>query len=130
MEEQKIVSKEVKMEPAQKQDKAQGNNGSIQEELQEWSKEQLIQQIIKMNQQLYNQDSYIRGLRKQLGDAEQFFSNKKMDYLFKVVEISSNYKWASEYPCFAKGFVEDCIAEIQEALSIPEQEKGEENKEG
>jgi hypothetical protein len=50
-----------------------------------------------------------------------------MEYLFKVVEIANNYR-ASDYPCFDSVFVEECLKEIQEALTIPEQ-KEEENKE-
>ena len=124
--EKEIGSKEVKKEPVTNPE-GKGTEGSIQDELQKWSKEQLVQQVIQMNQQLYNQDNYIKGLRKQLGEAEQYFTNKRMEYLFKVVEIANNYR-ASDYPCFDSVFVEGCLKEIQEALTIPEQ-KEEENKE-
>lgn len=99
-----------------------GTEGSIQDELQKWSKEQLVQQVIQMNQQLYNQDNYIKGLRKQLGEAEQYFTNKRMEYLFKVVELYANHQ------LFDEKFINSCVIEIQEALTIPEQ-KEEENKE-
>jgi hypothetical protein len=41
--------------------------------------------------------------------------------LFKVVEITSKSN-TSEYACFAKDFVEECVAEIQESLTVPQQE--------
>ena len=126
MEEQKVTSKEVKMKPATKEI---SKGDSLIEELQKWDKDKLIQQVVQMNQQLYNQDNYLKGLRNQIAEMNQFISNKRMEYLFKVVEISNNYK-SSDYPCFDRGFVEECLTEIQEALTIPKEEKDNEvNKE-
>lgn len=130
MEEKKITSKEVKMQPIVTSQKNANNiaNGSLVEELQKWSKEKLIEQVIQMDRHLYNQDNYITGLKNQLNEVKQYFSNKRMDYLFKVIEISAK-NTVSEYARFTKDFVEECIAEIQEAMTIPQEEQTKENKE-
>lgn len=44
-----------------------------------------------------------------------------MDYLFRAVEIAGKSS-ASEYACFSKDFIEECIGEIQESLTIPQEE--------
>lgn len=106
-----------------------GQGDSLVEELQKWDKDKLIQQVLQMNQQLYNQENFINRLKGQINEMNQFISNKRMEYLFKVVEISGNYK-SSGYPCFDRLFVEECLVEIQEALAIPKEEKDNEiNKE-
>lgn len=129
MEENKVTNSEVKMEArVNSQSNGQDMEGSLIEELQKWTKEKLIQQIIQMNRQLYNQDKYVHKLRDQIDEMQNYFSNKRMDYLFRVVEIASNYR-ASDYSCFTRKFVEECIAELQDSLSIPEQAKSEECKE-
>ena len=51
---------------------------------------------------------------------------KRLDYLFKVLEISSKNNAASDYPCFAKEFVEKCVQEIQEAMTLKQEEEGKE----
>ena len=119
MEEQKIVSKEVKMNVAKT-----GNR----EKQQKLSYDELNQACMEMSQQLQNQNKYIQQLRQQMQQMDFALQTKRMDYLFKVVEISNNYR-SSDYPCFARDFVENCLAEIQEALTIPAQEKEEVNKE-
>ena len=122
MEEQK--SKEVKMNTVANQKKQTGEGEtSLIEELKTWPQEKLIQQVVQMNQQLFNQDNYINRMRDQITEMRDFIQNKRIDFLFKVVEISSNEKPASEYPCFAKDFVEKCIAELQDTLTIPEAPK-------
>lgn len=129
MEETKIASKEVKLEPVVNSQKNDQNvESSLIEELQKWTKDKLVQQVVQMNRQLYNQDNYVNRLRGQIGEMQNYFSNKRMEYLFKVVEIANSYK-ASDYPCFDKVFVEECLAEIQESLTIPEQTDMEEHKE-
>lgn len=122
MEEQK--SKEVKMNTVanQKKQTSEGETSLI-EELKTWPQEKLIQQVVQMNQQLFNQDNYINRMRDQITEMRDFIQNKRIDFLFKVVEISSNENPASEYPCFAKDFVEKCIMELQDALTIPEAPK-------
>lgn len=121
MEEQKN-SKEVKMNVvANPNQEVENPEGSLIEELKKWPKDKLIDQIITMNRQLYNQDNYANQLKKRIVEMQEFISNKRMDLLMQVVNIASQNKETSSYACFAKDFVEDCIKEIQESLTIPEQ---------
>lgn len=121
MEEQKN-SKVVNMKAVtNSSENTQNEEGSLIEELQKWPQEKLIQQIIQMNRQLFNQDNYTNQLKQRIMDLNEVLSNKRMDYLFDVVRISIQERIDSEYPCFAKDFVENCINEIQESLTILEQ---------
>lgn len=107
--EKKIGSKEVKM------------NVST-EHPQKLSYEELNQACAEMSQQIQQQNKYIQQMHKQMQEMNFMLQNKRMEYLFRVVEIA-NKSNASEYACFAKDFVEECIAEIQESLTIPQQEE-------
>ena len=113
-----IGSKEVKM---------QVNNGQPQK----LSYEELNQACAEMSQQIQQQNKYIQQLHKQMQEMNFMLQNKRMEYLFRVVETTNNYK-QSDYPCFAKDFVEECVAEIQESLTVPQEEekKEEVSKEG
>lgn len=115
--EKEIGSKEVKMRV-----------GIPQEQQQKLSYEELNQACAEMSQQLQNQNKYIQQMHKQMQEMQFALQTRRMDYLFKVVEIANNYK-SSDYPCFAKDFVEECIAEIQESMTIPQEENKEEPKE-
>ena len=107
--EKKIGSKEVKMKVSTEQP-------------QKLSYEQLNQACAEMSQQIQQQNKYIQQMHKQMQEMNFMLQNKRMDYLFRVVEIV-NRSNVSEYACFAKDFVENCIAEIQESLTIPQQEE-------
>jgi SAM-dependent MidA family methyltransferase len=61
-------------------------------------------QLLQQNRQLAIQN-------KQL---EQFAMNKRLDYLFKVIEFSKE---------FTSDFVGNCASEIEEALTITQEEK-------
>ena len=104
---EKIGSKEVKMQHGQPQ---------------KLSYEELNQACAEMSQQIQQQNKYIQQMHKQMQEMNFMLQNKRMEYLFRVVEITNNYK-SSFYPCFAKDFVEECIAEIQESMTIPQQEE-------
>ena len=106
---EKNGSKEVKMNVGTKQP-------------QKLSYEELNQACAEMSQQIQQQNKYIQQLHKQMQEMNFMLQNKRMDYLFRVVEIA-NRSNVSEYACFAKDFVEECIAEIQESLTIPQQEE-------
>ncbi len=54
-----------------------------------------------------------RQLAVQNQELQQFAMNKRLDYLFKIVEYSKEFK--SE-------FVVSCVNEIEEALTIPQEE--------
>ena len=102
MEEQKIVSKEVKMEPV---------NAPRNE--QKLSYEQLNQACAELSQQLQNQNAYIQKMRQQMQQLDMLLQTKRIDYLFKVVELQDNFK---------SDFVVACCDEIQESLTIPKQD--------
>ena len=112
--EKKIGSKEVEMKVVKNTDQPQ-----------KLSYEQLNQACAEMSQQLQQQNKYIQQMHKQLQEMSFMLQNKRMEYLFKVVEIAHKSP-LSYYACFAKDFVEECIAEIQESLTIPQEEKKEE----
>jgi hypothetical protein len=60
------------------------------------------QQLFQQNQQLI----------KQVRELNLVNMYKRLDYLFKIVELSSNFKDAD--------FVNSCIDEIKEAITIPD----------
>ena len=101
-------SKEVKM---------QTNNRQSQK----LSYEELNQACAEMSQQIQQQNKYIQQLRGQIQEMNYLFQNKRMDYLFRAVKIAGKSS-ASEYACFSKDFIEECIGEIQESLTIPQEE--------
>ena len=98
-----------------------GNN----KQPQKLSYEKLNQACAEMSQQIQQQNKYIQQLHNKMQEMNFMLQNKRMEYLFKVVEIA-NRNNVSECVCFAKDFVENCIAEIQESLTIPEEEEEEE----
>lgn len=110
--EKEIGSKEVKMQAEHKQP-------------QKLSYEELNQACAEMSQQLQQQNKYIQQLHKQMQEMNFMLQNKRMEYLFKVVEIAGRSN-ASEYACFSKDFVEECVMEIQDSLTIPQEDNKEE----
>ena len=106
--EKKIESKEVKM------------NGST-EQPQKLSYEELNQACAEMSQQIQQQNKYIQQIHKQMQEMSFMLQNKRIEYLFKVVELSRT----EGYYKFDSDFVTVCLKEIQEYLTIPEQEEKE-----
>lgn len=93
MEEQKSA-KVVSMTPPKKEEK-------------KLSYEQLndaCNQLLQQNRQLAMQNR----------ELEQFAMNKRLDYLFKVIEFSKEFK---------SDFVGNCACEIEEALTITQEEE-------
>ena len=99
MEEQK--KKVVKMQPATKDERP--------EKLSYEQLEQVAHQLSEQTRQLYSQ--------LQQSNMTNMF--KRLDYLFKVVENGHMFK---------QDFLEKCIAEIEEIMTVPE-ETEEDNKE-
>lgn len=64
--------------------------------------------------QLYQQN---QKMARELQQMQAALMSKRMDYLFTVVGNADK---------FPQTFVEDCIAEIQEALRIPDEEESKE----
>lgn len=86
---------------------------------QKLSYEELNQACAEMSQQIQQQNKYIQQLHKQMQEMSFMLQNKRMEYLFKVVELSRT----DGYYKFDSDFVTICIKEIQESLTIPEQEE-------
>ena len=114
MEENK-TSKEIKMSTAT----------ASPENEKKLSYEELNKVCAEMSQQLQQQSKYIQQLHQRMQEVNLMLQTKRMDYLLKAVELSVNYHKDSYYPCFASSFIEKCIAEIQEALTIKEEDKEE-----
>ena len=58
--------------------------------------------------QLWQQN---RQLIKKTNELEQFAMNKRLDYLFKVLEHSKE---------FSRDFIINCVNEVEEAMTIPQ----------
>lgn len=111
MEERKLNSKEVKMQPMA---------GSKQEEKQEKLSYDKLKEIADS---LWNENRY---LKQQLqGASESLRTINRLDYLFKVVEISAN---ASSLWHFSDDFITNSIKEIEKIMTPPEEETKEEEK--
>lgn len=108
MEEQKINSKEIKMQPTAggKQD----NQGDPQEKMP-------YDKLKEITDNLWNENRY---LKKQLQDASEYIQSiNRLDYLFKVAEIANREGRFN----FSPDFVESCFDEIEKIMTPPEEKK-------
>ena len=94
MEEQKIVNKETQPEKL--------------------SYEELNAACADMSQEIQNRNAYIQKLHKQMQEMSFALQARRMDYLFKVVEMQDR---------FSSDFVVQCTNEIEELMTIPEEQK-------
>ena len=118
--EKKIGSKEVKMQAVvTPEGKSSGTSANVQP--QKLSYEELNQACMELSQQVQQQDKFIRQMRQQMQQMDFALQTKRMDYLLKVVELHNNCKL--NICNFSTDFVEECIAEIQESLTIPKEEE-------
>jgi len=108
--EKEIKTKQVKMEAA----KDAPFNKKVQEPNQKLTYEQLNQACAEMSQQLQNQNAYIQKMHQQMQEMNFALQTKRMDYLFKVVELKDR---------FSSDFVIMCTDEIEQSLTIPEEQK-------
>jgi hypothetical protein len=69
---------------------------------------------MELSQQNQQMQEYIRKLHAQMRQMDQNNMFKRLDYLFMVLQHST---------MFDADFVGDCIAEIKEAITIPEEEE-------
>lgn len=106
MEEKKIIN----MKAAAKSDTAAP---------QRLSYEDLNKACAELSQQNQQMHSYIQKLHKQLQEMDVAIQGKRLDYLFKVVEMSLS---PSNLYKFDDDFVLKCISEIRDSLTIPEDE--------
>ena len=86
--EKTIGSKEVKMTTGK------------EPQPQKLSYEELNQACAEMSQQIQQQNKYIQQMHKQMQEMNFMLQNKRMEYLFKVVELSRTegyYKFDSDF---------------------------------
>lgn len=105
------------------------SNENQQEQPKEYSRDELKQICNQLQTQVKQMQNYIQNLHQQINQMGAIINDKRIDCLFRVIEICSKENQTSEYACFAKDFVEKCIQEIQEVLTIPEQPQAESTKE-
>lgn len=86
--------------------------GSNQEE----KKKLTYEQLNNVCQQLFQQNQQLREKVTELGNVAMF---KRLDYLFKVVEFASTFKDAD--------FINSCMDEIKDTLTVKEEETGDTN---
>lgn len=99
------------MEEQKKLKVASMNGESKQEE-----KKLTYEQLNDACNQLWQQNKQLAVRNREL---ESFVMNKRLDFLFKVMEFSS---------MFSSDFVVSCTSEIEQAMTIPQEP--EEHKEG
>lgn len=115
MEEQKINSKVVKMQPMA--GGKQNNKENTQEKLP-------YDKLKEVADSLWNENKY---LKQQLqGAYETLRAINRLDYLFRVAELSAN---ASTQWHFNDEFISKCFEEIEKIMTIPKEEAKEEEKE-
>jgi DNA-binding transcriptional MerR regulator len=69
------------------------------------------EQLNNVCQQLFQQNQQLREKIAELGNVAMY---KRLDYLFKAVELSSTFKDAD--------FVNSCMDEIKDALTVKEED--------
>ena len=99
---------EVEMNPSAR--KETGEKG------QKLTYEQLNQACAEMHQQIQNQNEYLKKLYKSHQELAAALQAKRLDYLFKVVELANSSK--GETYSFDEVFVSSCIREIEDALTV------------
>lgn len=93
----------------QKNTKVVNMSGETQQE-----KKLTYEQLNDACNQLVQQNRQLMLRNREL---EQFAMNKRLDYLFKVLEFSKE---------FPSDFIGNCASEIQEAMTLPQEEEGKE----
>lgn len=74
------------------------------------------EQLTDVCNQLWQQVQQLRAKNKEL---ERMAMNKRIDCLFKVLELSN---------MFSSDFVVSCSSEIEEALTVPQSQENKNNK--
>ena len=77
------------------------------------------EELNRICSELHQQNQYLMKQLRQLDMSNMF---KRLDYLFKVVETANINLDGSHYG-YDSDFVMGCIAEIQDALSVPAESK-------
>lgn len=101
-------------------EKESKSNGTKTDGVQKYSYEELNKicgELSAQNQRLY---AHIQKLNAEINELHQAFQVKRLDYLFKVVELSNSSR---DVTCFNTDFVNSCIDEIEESLSVSEDDE-------
>jgi hypothetical protein len=85
------------------------NLASSKEEVKDSVKKLSYEELENVAKQLSAQGE---ELYKRLLKAEEMLAIRRLDYLIKIVELKD---------CFSKSFIEECVKEIENSLSIPEE---------
>lgn len=99
----------------EEQKKAKAVSMNITGKKGEETKKLTYEQLNDACNQLWQQNKQLSVRNREL---ESFVMNKRLDYLFKVLEFSNK---------FSSDFIVNCVSEIEEAMAIP-QDKTEEPK--
>ena len=92
---------------------------SQEEKTQKLSYEELNQACAELSQQNQQLREYAQKLYKQMQQMDIAYQFKRLDYLFKVIETAnSNKLWQ-----FSEEFINMAFKEIEETLTIPEEEE-------
>lgn len=92
---------------------------SQEEKTQKLSYEELNQACAELSQQNQQLREYAQKLYKQMQQMDMAYQFKRLDYLFKVIETAnSNKLWQ-----FSEEFINMAFKEIEETLTIPEEEE-------
>ena len=96
MEEQKIVSMENSEQPKK------------------LTYEELNDTCVDMSEQIQKQNIYIQKLHKQMQEMSFALQSRRMDYLLEIIKMQDK---------FSSDFVVKCVSEVEETMTIPEEQK-------
>lgn len=91
----------------EEQKKAKAVSMNIAGKKDEETKKLTYEQLNDACNQLWQQNKQLPVRNREL---ESFVMNKRLDYLFKVLEFSNK---------FSSDFIVSCVSEIEEAMTIP-----------
>lgn len=98
------------------------NMASKEEKKQKLSYEELNQACAELSQQNQQLRDYLQKLYKQMQQMDSALQFKRLDYLFKIVEMANQNKlWQ-----FSDEFIQMALKEIEETLTPPNEEEKEE----
>lgn len=99
------------------EEKKEGKEIKISPNVKKYSYEDLEGICAELSQENQQMKNYIQNLHKQIAALDATVQYRRLDYLFKIVETAN----AQSTWNFSAEFVGECIAEIEEALTIPEE---------
>ena len=76
--------------------------------------EELNDAFMKQSQEIQQMQKYIKSLHQQITEMGMALQIRRLEYLFKVIELRAFFKDAE--------FIDNCIKEVKEALTEPKEE--------